>query len=273
MAALAAGGLLAAPAMADACPGLEPCAIEGGAYYALPPPGWDSKAPLPAMVFFHGYGMKALDLARDPAFTEPFAEAGALLVLPDSIGPGWGRDRPTPSGRDELAFSDRLRADLLRRFHTDPARLLVGGFSAGGILTLELACRRGEAYAGFVVIAGMFREPVPEACPTGPVNLLQIHGLADDAVPIEGTPPEDRFHLASLAAGLGALQALDGCPASPERAVDGPSGQRCSVWDRCASGRELRLCLHPGGHEAPEGWVAQAQAWLRELGRETGDGR
>ncbi|MEK0082697.1 alpha/beta hydrolase family esterase [Benzoatithermus flavus] len=263
--ALVLGGTLGAPWSAVACPGLDPCAIPGGGYYALPPPGWNGDTPLPTMIFFHGYGMKALELAQDPDFTRPFAMAGVLLVLPDSLGPGWGRDRPTPRGRDEIAFSDALRADLVHRFHADPGRLLASGFSAGGILTLELACRRGGGYAGFVVIAGTFREPLPASCPTGPVDLLQIHGLADTVVPIDGTPPDDPIRLVGVEDGLATLRALDGCGSAPDRTTDGPSGQRCSVWDRCTSGRELRLCLHPGGHLVPEGWVAQAQAWLRGL--------
>src|SRR4051794_14352961 len=90
-AALLLSLLLLAAQPAVACPGLEPCAIDGGDYFALPPPGWDGTTPLPAIEFFHGYGGNARELAADPAFTAPFAAAGILLVLPDSIGPGWGR--------------------------------------------------------------------------------------------------------------------------------------------------------------------------------------
>ena len=39
----------------------------------------------------------------------------------------------------------------------------------------------------------------------------------------------------------------------------------CQTWGNCASGRELQLCEHGGGHFMPEGWVALARAWARGL--------
>ena len=36
-------------------------------------------------------------------------------------------------------------------------------------------------------------------------------------------------------------------------------------WTRCAPGTALRLVLHPGGHEVPDGWAALAINWLETL--------
>jgi polyhydroxybutyrate depolymerase len=260
--ALALGVLAVSQETAAACPGLEPCVFAEGDYYALPPPGWDGERSLPATIFFHGYGARAIEFAQDPAFTGAFAAEGVLLVLPDSDGPSWGRRGPEARGRDEFAFTAALRADLLRRFPVDPHRLLVSGFSAGAGLTLDLACNRGRDYAGFVVIAGAFRAPVPESCPSGPVSLLQIHGVTDDALPPTGVVLGGRVRLADIFTGMAALRRIDGCPEPPTRTLAGPSAQSCLVWDRCASGRELDLCLHPEGHVMPEGWVHQAETWL-----------
>lgn len=57
---------------------------------------------------------------------------------------------------------------------------------------------------------------------------------------------------------------VDGCPAEPSR-VEDEAMLRCEVWDDCASGRELRLCLHDDGHRRPDGWVRRIHAWLDEV--------
>lgn len=253
--------LAAAPALA--CPGYEPCRFAAGSYYAVPPPGWDGKTTLPTMLFFHGHGPEAREFATDPGFTDPFAKEGVLLIVPDSEGPGWGHPG---HGRDELAFTDALRQEIIDRFAVDPKRLLVTGFSSGGILGLTLACQRGQAYAGFVILAGAYRDAVPTDCPAGPVNVLQMHGRADKAVPMSGTPPEDRIHLMPVPQGLDFLRRLNGCPMEPGRSdPESTGGLRCAHWTGCTGGRDLRFCLHPGGHLMPEGWVARAAAWLGTL--------
>src|SRR5262245_39737575 len=254
--------LLSDPAWS--CPGpTDPCLIDHGDYYALTPADWDGHRPLPAVLFFHGYGASAKDFVDDPSFVRAFADQGVLLVVPDSEGKGWRR-RPPEEGRDELAFVDAMRDDLLRRFPIDRTRIAASGFSAGGALVLELACQRGPDYKGFIVLAGSFSRPVPGDCPGGPVNLLQIHGRADTAVPLAGLERDGR-HMAPVSEGMASFRRQDGCAPAADRSEPGPSGQICELWDHCASGRQLGFCLHEGGHLMPEGWIGQAARWLDAL--------
>jgi polyhydroxybutyrate depolymerase len=250
---------------ATACPGLDPCTVEGGAYYALPPPGWDGSSPLPATIFFHGYKAPAAGFARDEPFRAAFAAEGVLLVLPVGINDTWAHHGSPSQARDELAFMDAVRADLLDRLPIDTHRLLVTGFSQGGSLVWELACYRGRDYTAFAPIAGAFWEPLPASCPGGPIDLRHLHGTSDRTVPMAGRPIAVRFHQGDVLQSLAILRRAGGCAEAPDRVGDEPAGLVCDIWDRCSSGRELRLCLHGGEHIMPTGWVATIHRWARDL--------
>jgi polyhydroxybutyrate depolymerase len=239
--------------------------VEGGAYLALPPPGWDGVSRLPATIFFHGYGSSAAAVAGDPSFRAAFAREGVLLVLPDGLERTWAHTGSPSRARDEVAFMDAVRRDLLARFPVDPDGLLVTGFSQGGSMVWELACHRGGRFAAaYAPVAGAFWEPLPATCPGGPIDLRHVHGTADGTVPLAGRVIRGQFRQGDVFRGMAVLRAANGCSA-PAR-VEEAGGLRCEVWDECAAGgRELRLCLHGGGHILPEGWTAAIHAWARRL--------
>ena len=261
--ALAAGGLLHGTA-AVACPGQGFCEVMGGRYLALPPLGWDGRQPLPATIFFHGWQSDADAFAWDPAFTAAFGRQGVMLILPDGIDKTWAHQGSPSQARDEIAFMDAVRADMLVRWPIEPSEILVSGFSQGGSMVWDLACQRGSDYGAFVAVSGAFWEPLPERCVGGPVNLLHIHGTTDRTVPMAGRPIGDRWHQGDVMQGLDVLRELDRCPTQPNQKSE-LAGMACQTWGNCASGRELQLCEHGGGHFMPEGWVALAHAWARGL--------
>ncbi len=254
-----------------ACPGAGYCEVRGGRYLALPPPGWDGQRPIAATIFFHGWQSSAEAFAQDAAFTASFAAEGVMLVLPDGINKTWAHQGSPSQARDEIAFMDAVRADMLARWPIDPGRILVTGFSQGGSMVWDLACRRGRDYHAFVAVAGAFWEPMPDRCTGGPVDLLHIHGTADPVVPMAGRSIRDTWKQADVLAGLAVLRGLDACPAAPNRHEE-IDGLDCAIWSDCATGRELRLCEHGGGHVMPPGWVGFAHAWAHGLSAATGGG-
>lgn len=263
------GALAAPPSAATNCGDTAFCTVEGGRYLALPPPNWDGRAPLPATIFFHGWRSSAEDFATNPAFTGAFATEGVLLVLPDALAGTWAHGGSPSTRRDELAFMDAVRADLLTRWRVDPERLLVTGFSQGGSMVWDLACHRGGAYRAFAAVSGAFWEPLPERCEGGPVDLLHIHGTADPVVPMAGRAIRDTWRQGDVEQGLAVLRAADAC-ADATRPEPMAAGLSCEVWDACGSGRELRLCRHGDGHVMPDGWVSLAHDWLDRLIEESG---
>ena len=77
-------------------------------------------------------------------------------------------------------------ADAATRFALDAGRVMVTGFSAGGMMVWNLACSRPDLFAGFAPIAGTFWKAPPQSC-AGPVaSIVHIHGSEDRTVPLSG---------------------------------------------------------------------------------------
>jgi poly(3-hydroxybutyrate) depolymerase len=88
-------------------------------------------------------------------------------------------------------------------YPVDPRAIFVGGHSNGGFMSYRLACDHSDLIAGIASIAGAAFNPyvppnhawlpgvgggyVSYSCnPTHPINVLQIHGDADETVSFAG---------------------------------------------------------------------------------------
>lgn len=260
---------LTAPSAEDLCGGPEsPCEIEGGSYHMAVPDGWDGDTPLPAIVFFHGHRSSGKSVLKGSI--KAVFGARYLIIAPNGpISPRgdyrfWpARDEANPI-RDNVAFTEAVVADAASRVLLDRARVLVGGFSAGGSMAWRIACRQGAVYAGYVSVAGALRRPVPaEACPGGPANLLHIHGFNDAQVPFEGRQIRD-WHQGDVFESLSLLRAANRCRSNPHRIEPGAT-LSCRIWDDCTTGAKIEFCLHDGGHGLPKGWAERALQWFEAL--------
>jgi polyhydroxybutyrate depolymerase len=245
------------------------CAVRNGIYRVSPPAGWDGRSPLPAVLFFHGYGGSAEAVMADADLRRSFSDLGILLAVADS-GPrrDWVATGSTLP-RDDVAYARDVLDDLGRRWPLREGGTWVAGFSAGGFMVWRLACQLRLPVAGYVAIAGTFLEPPPRWCPGGTVNFIHVHGLADNVVPLEGrfVPRYDQgpgkagpFTEADLFASFAVLRQVNGCHRSPDSyATAGAMTVR--EWT-CRGGKRLAMALHSGGHVMPEGWPAFAWGWL-----------
>ncbi len=255
-----------APAWAQPLCGVEsPCQLQAGTYRASPPPGWDGRTPLPAAVFFHGARGSAADGMADESLREDFAAAGILLILPDGLEGGWAFRGGWRAGRDDIAFTRDILADIRARWPIDERLLFATGFSIGGSMVWQLACQSG-LFPAHVPVGGHAWEPYPTQCPGGPTHLLHIHGLADATFPVEGRSFRNgAFVQGDLFASFSVLRGLADCQRQPER-MEQAGTFTLRAWDRsCRAGHRLAMALHPGGHDLPPGWLALAMQWLRAL--------
>lgn len=244
---LAAALLAAALPGAGACGRDSDCEIGGRSYRIALPQGYDGTTPIGAIVFAHGYRGTAAGVMRNKALTGLADALGVALIAAQAGGTDWqipgAPHGVTPDGSEELAYFDALIADATARFAIDPARLVATGFSAGGMMTWFLACNRGDAFAGFAPMSGTFWAPVPETCPTGPVNLIHYHGDADPVVPLGGRPIGDarqgdvREAIAMMAR-TGDYRRVG---------TDRPAGLDCTRQVN-GDGKLLELCLFAGKH-------------------------
>jgi phospholipase/carboxylesterase len=153
-----------------------------------------------------------------------------LARLEDDLRSGAARDRrdEIPDGlADARAHVSRLIDQLLARFAIAPDRLVLGGFSQGAMLALDVALHRPAPPAALILMSGtLIAEPVwqPKLATLRGVPVLIAHGRHDALLPFAAA---ERLRDRLVAAGA----AVDWLP-------------------------------FLGGHEIPRGLVAAAQAVL-----------
>lgn len=241
--------------IAAECPPAGGCVVAGGTYRVHAPPGWDGRQPLPVLMHFHGYRETAAEILAWPDLRAFAGRHGILLVAPQGEGNTWSHPGSPATFRDEFAFIDAVLADLDARYPLDHRRFLASGFSQGAAMVWNLACRRGARFSAFLAIAGTFWSPQPEQCPSGAQTLIQIHGVADRTVPLEGRAIRNgAFRQGDVFRAMGMMRRANACPVEAGTAHR-EGALACERIDGCASGRWLELCLHPGGHDFDPSWL------------------
>jgi phospholipase/carboxylesterase len=167
--------------------------------YAAHIPAGDG--PFPCVLALHGWGANAHDLLGLARFLHG---GRALMLAPQGpvsvpIGPrltGYGWFPIARGGPLELrsvrAAAEGLREFLrcaLERHPVDPNKLVVLGFSQGGVLAYELFLRDPERFAGMVALSSWLPAPLADALPELPEAkarpLLVVHGTQDSMIPVE----------------------------------------------------------------------------------------
>ena len=203
---------------------------------------------------------------RNAGLRQVASDMGLALVAVKSAGDDW--DLPgSPSDMDstgaaEMAYFDAVVADVTARFGIDASRIMMSGFSAGGMVTWELACQRPDLFAGFVPLSGTFWQGPPASC-TAPASLIHFHGTADRIVPLAGRPIGDTKQ-GDIAEVLAMYRAQGGF-GSIERVgpLDDVSCQRQSN----EAGDVLEFCTFPGGHSFRRGFLSYAWDRLAAAGK------
>ena len=163
----------------------------------------------PTVIALHGWGASAHDLFG----LAPFFQGGAALTIcPQGsvsvpVGPGqeaWGWFPITGGGPpDPAGFSratEQLRGfidEALERYPVDRRKVVLLGFSQGGVMAYDLALRDPTRYVGLVALSSWLPEvlvpvtklPEHEGFPT-----LVVHGTEDPMIPVErGRESRDRL--------------------------------------------------------------------------------
>lgn len=241
---------------AAACGVATDCQL-GDRTYRIYLPKQDRGERVGAIIFAHGWRGNAGQVMANKSMLKLAEELSVALVAPQSKGEDWqlpGRPRHTDNtGEEEFTYFRQLVNDITKRFPIDRNHLLMSGFSAGGMMTWNLACHEGKLFAGFAPIAGTFWEPVPERCPSPPVDLIHFHGTSDKMVPIKGRVIADTKQgevpvALALFSGHGQFGEPKPVPAK------GLDCKRRNSPDR----KILEFCRHPGGHIYKADYVRRA---------------
>lgn len=262
-----AAALIAAPALAAECGGTTLCTVPLGQYAIALPAG--AKGPVPVLLHLHGMGGKA-DAVIANDMTRDALARGYAMIAPQGDQPGtrhpqnWSVSDRSTYPRDDTAFVRQVLDDAAARFPIDRARVLMSGFSRGGSMVWDIACKAPGMARAYAPVAGAFWDPLPSAC-AGPVDMLHTHGWTDRVVPLEGRSFRDGSIVqGDVFAALFILRATDGCAKrQPETApIEGNLWIR--RWSDCEKG-SITLVLHPEGHGVPGFWTARALDWFESL--------
>jgi phospholipase/carboxylesterase len=157
------------------------------------------EGPHPTILALHGWGANGMDLLG----LAPYLAGGQFLVLcPQGsvevplgpmVGYGWF---PITMGAppDPAAFAkglDEARRFLdaaVRRYPVDQNKLIVLGFSQGGVIAYALALAEPERFAGLVALSSWLPAALGQTLPPRSrerLSTLVHHGTCDDLIEIE----------------------------------------------------------------------------------------
>lgn len=164
----------------------------------------EGDGPFPTILAIHGFGASANDLLG----LAPFLRGGeALMVCPQGpvgvgmpdrpgvvIGWAWfplaGGREPDPSEVGRAARALEAFVDqALERYPADRRKVLLLGFSQGGVMAYDLFLRQPERFAGLAALSSWL--PPDLAATAAPAEglkgapVLVVHGTEDPMIPVE----------------------------------------------------------------------------------------
>ncbi len=155
--------------------------------------------PHPTVLTLHGWGANALDLLG----LAPYLAGGRFLVLcpqgpvevPLGQATGFGWFPLTAGGPvDMQAFRAGLDAvrrfldDAVRRYPIDRGRLVIMGFSQGGVMAYALGLSEPQRFAGLVALSSWLPAELASTLPPAErkhLATLVHHGAVDPMIDIE----------------------------------------------------------------------------------------
>lgn len=177
------------------------------------------------------------------------------------LGEGDGAARLIPK-RDDIAFLERVIADVQSRARIDPARIFATGYSMGGMMSLSLACKRPGLVRAVAVSSSNLPAMLLDDCRAAPpAGVAFMHGTDDDVVPYAAghviSGPLARMQLVGVAPALAFFTAVKRCQGSPRTKTWDAKDDRTVVtrrgWYDCRTGAVEGYRIEGGGHRWPSG--------------------
>jgi len=170
------------------------------------------------LIWMHGLGADGHDFepivphlgleGRGVRFVFPHAPRRAVTINMGLLMPAWYDIRGLGPGSetDEIGIADsaaQVEALVAREQErgVPSARIVLAGFSQGGVIALHVGLRHAQRLAGIMALSTYLPEVSGRAGTLSPVNaglsIFQAHGTDDPMIPIEGGE-RARDHLTAL---------------------------------------------------------------------------
>lgn len=198
-------------------------------YYVFDPVRQEENKQLPLYIALHGLTGTASTQIRASLLPLICELNGGIVACPQGLEDvgmtGWnagvehyisGKNIKLHGNYDDVGFINIMIDDLLSKYPIDEDKIFVLGFSMGGFLVNRLAIECGDRFRAFCSINGTIGNLLWGKEPKCPINILHIHGTADDSVRYLPTPT--KHHKPH---GIGAEQLVEfwrnhnGCTSNP----------------------------------------------------------
>jgi polyhydroxybutyrate depolymerase len=229
-------------------------------YSIYVPTSYDGTTSFPLLFNFHGGGG---DIASHIAIADmrSIADTGNFIVVypqarPDPSDGNSFNWIPKVSGTfDDVPFISSLIDRIASNYEIDQNRIYACGYSLGGDMSFELACKLNNRIAAIAPVARTMQANPDSFCsPTHPTGILTILGTDDTTSPYNGITYGGIEYYLSAAATHSYWATHNDCNPNPNMSTVSPSVERYtwSTASGCAFVEELKVI--GGGHDWPGGF-------------------
>ena len=221
------------------------------------PASYDGTTSFPLLFNFHGGG---LDIASQIAIADmsPIADTANFIVVypqarPDpSDGNSFNWIPKVPGTFDDVPFISSLIDTIASNYEIDQNRIYACGYSLGGDMSFELACKLNNRIAAIAPVARTMQANPDSFCfPVHPTGVLTILGTDDTTSPYNGITYGGVDYYLSAAETHSYWANHNNCNPNPIMSTVSPSVERYtwSTASGCAFVEELKVI--GGGHDWP----------------------
>ena len=156
---------------------------------------YDNQSPTPLVLSFHGLGGDAWSFENFTKFRNVADTANFILVTPNgtvnpefnpNYGQSWSNFDCCPT-TDDVSFVSDLIDTLIQTYNIDITSIYSAGYSNGGFMGYDLACKLSDRIAAIASVCGSIEVSRLSSCnPTRTVPVLEIHGTNDQIIPFNG---------------------------------------------------------------------------------------
>lgn len=226
-------------------------------YSIYVPMSYDGSERFPLLFNFHGGNDRISNWTKTADMRSIADTANFILVYPQA--------RPDPSDGgslnwlpktdgtfDDVNFVNALIDTLLENFQIDDNRIYACGYSLGGDMSFELACKLSNRIAAIASVARTMRaDPIDYCIPNHPTGVLTILGTNDFISPYDGIVFNDIEYYLSAAATHSYWASFNGCGKTPSISEVSASVNRYTWATSLGCNYVEELKVNGGGHDWP----------------------
>ena len=226
-------------------------------YSIYVPASYDGTTSFPLLFNFHGGGG---DIASQIAIADMSTiadTANFIVVYPQarqdpSDGNSFNWIPKVPGTFDDVPFISSLIDTIAINYEIDQNRIYACGYSLGGDMSFELACKLNSRIAAIAPVARTMQANPDSFCfPEHPTGVLTILGTDDNTSPYNGITYLGTEYYLSAAATHSYWANHNNCDVNPTMSTVSPSVERYtwSTTSGCSYVEELKVI--GGGHDWP----------------------